>query len=211
MLFCTLLFSNVFFLRLFKVKECIKYLHHYGLNQQHLQITKIDSHLIQQSMKMVGFLFLMLVSFINQSFNSLFLFSLLVVQSKVTSPNDDDDNNIMTNSWIASPPLRRTDQSPSINRSLSPNTHHFNPIENLLIEHASMRKMRKNKIDIDRCCLGMSVYEQIASQARPRRHRKAVNDIKLDEQVEEIKTDDDDRSSVVLQVRLSIYFNRTLY
>jgi len=71
--------------------------------------------------------------------------------------------------------------------------------------------MRKNKIDIDPCCLGMSVYEQIASRTRPRRHRKAVNDIKLDEQVEEIKTDDDDRSSVVLQVRLSIYFNRTLY
>jgi hypothetical protein len=94
----------------------------------------------------------------------------------------DGDNNIMTNSWIASPPLMRTDQSPSINRSLSPNTHHFNPIENLLIEHASM-----------------SVYEQIASRSRPRRHRKAVNDIKLDEQVEEIKTDDDDRSSVVLQ------------
>jgi len=90
---------------------------------------------------MVGYLFLMLVSFINQSiFQFTFLFSLLVVQSKVTSPNDDDDdNNIMTNSWIASPPLRRTDQSPSINRSLSPNTHHFNPIENLLIEHASMR------------------------------------------------------------------------
>jgi len=53
----------------------------------------------------------------------------------------------------------------------------------------------------------MSVYEQIASQARPRRHRKAVNDIKLDEQVEEIKTDDDDRSSVVLQVRLSNYID----
>ncbi len=118
------------------------------------------------------------------------MFSLLVVQSKVNSPNDD---NIMTNSWIASPPLRRTDQSPSINRSLSPNTHHFNPIENLLIEHASM-----------------SVYEQIASRTRPRRHRKSVNDTKLDEQVEEIKTDDDDRSSVVLQVRLSIYFNITL-
>jgi len=155
----------------------------------------------------------MLVSFIDKSIVqfTFFLFSLLVVQSKVTSPNDDDDNNIMTNSWIASPPLMRTDQSPSINRSLSPNTHHFNPIENLLIEHASMRKIRKNKIDIDPCCLGMSVYEQIASRSRPRRHRKAVNDIKLDEQVEEIKTDDDDRSSVVLQVRLSIYFNRTLY
>ena len=46
---------------------------------------------------------------------------------------------MMTNRWIASPPLMRTDQSSSINRSSSPNTHHFNPIENLLIEHASMR------------------------------------------------------------------------
>ncbi|UJR31689.1 hypothetical protein I4U23_019170 [Adineta vaga] len=103
-----------------------------------------------------------------------------VVESNITSPNDK--NSIMTNSWIASPPLMRTDQSPSINRSSSPNTHHFNPIENLLIEHASM-----------------SVYEQIASRTRARRHRKTVNDAKLDEQVEEIRTDDDDdRSSVVL-------------
>jgi hypothetical protein len=61
--------------------------------------------------------------------------------SKVTSPNDND-NSIMTNSWIASPPLMRTDQSPEINRSSSPNTHHFNPIENLLIEHASMKEIR---------------------------------------------------------------------
>lgn len=93
----------------------------------------------------------------------------------------------MTNSWIESPPIMRTDQSPSINRSSSPNIHHFNPIENLLIEHASM-----------------SVYEQIASRTRSRRHRKTVNDNKLDEQAEEIEDDDedddDDRSSVVLQV-----------
>ncbi len=55
----------------------------------------------------------------------------------------------MTTSWLASPPLMRTDQSPSINRSSSPNTHHFNPIENLLIEHASMKKKSKiNKIHI---------------------------------------------------------------
>ncbi len=33
----------------------------------------------------------------------------------------------MTNSWITSPPLIKTDE----------NIHHFNPIENLLIEHAS--------------------------------------------------------------------------
>jgi phosphopantothenoylcysteine synthetase/decarboxylase len=120
--------------------------------------------------------------------------------SKVTSPNDNN-NSIMTNSWIASPPIMRTDQSPSINRSSSPNTHHFNPIENLLIEHASM-----------------SVYEQIASRTRSKRHRKTVNDNKLDEQVEEVKDDDndddddddddDDRSSVVLQVRLSIQINK---
>jgi len=55
----------------------------------------------------------------------------------------------MTNSWIASPPLMRTDQSISINRSSSPNTHHFNPIENLLIEHASMRNMKKKLILIN--------------------------------------------------------------
>ncbi|CAF1084818.1 unnamed protein product [Rotaria sp. Silwood1] len=105
--------------------------------------------------------------------------------SKVTSPNDL--NSIMTNSWIASPPLMRTDESLFINRPLSPTTHHFNPIENLLIEHASM-----------------SVYEQIASRTRSKRHRKTVNDNLLDEQVEEVKDDggdddDDDRSSVVLQ------------
>jgi hypothetical protein len=103
--------------------------------------------------------------------------------SKVTSPNDND-NSIMTNSWIASPPLMRTDQSPEINRSSSPNTHHFNPIENLLIEHASM-----------------SVYEQIASRTRSKRNRKTGNDNQLDEQVEDDNDvdDDDDRSSVVLQ------------
>ena len=53
----------------------------------------------------------------------------------------------------------------------------------------------------------MSVYEQIASRTRTKRHRKAFNEQKLDEQVEEIKDgdqddedDDEDRSSVVLQV-----------
>ncbi|CAF1076065.1 unnamed protein product [Adineta ricciae] len=111
---------------------------------------------------------------------------ILVSDNVVVEPNttsSDDKNSIMTNSWIASPPLMRTDQSLSINRSSSPNTHHFNPIENLLIEHASM-----------------SVYEQIASRTRARRHRKTVNDTKLDEQIEGVKTDDDDdRSSVVLQ------------
>jgi len=106
--------------------------------------------------------------------------------SKITSPNDYN-NSIMTNSWIASPPLMRTDQSPSINRSSSPNTHHFNPIENLLIEHASM-----------------SVYEQIASRTRAKRNRKSANDDKLDEQVEGMDDDNDDddddgQSSVVLQ------------
>jgi len=57
----------------------------------------------------------------------------------------------------------------------------------------------------------MSVYEQIASRTRARRNRKTVNDNKLDEQVEEViddnDDDDDDRSSVVLQVRLSIQIN----
>ena len=53
----------------------------------------------------------------------------------------------------------------------------------------------------------MSVYEQIASRTRARRHRKTGNDTKLDEQVEGVKTDDDDdRSSVVLQVSFSIRF-----
>jgi len=105
--------------------------------------------------------------------------------SKVTSPHDN--NGLMTNSWIESPPTMRSGQSPSINRSSSPNIHHFNPIENLLIEHASM-----------------SVYEQIASRTRARRQRKTVNDNKLDEQAEDVEDededdDDDDRSSVVLQ------------
>ncbi len=55
--------------------------------------------------------------------------------------------------------------------------------------------------------LGMSVYEQIASRTRPKRNRKSVNGIKLDEQGEDDDDDededeeDDDRSSVVLQVR----------
>ena len=51
---------------------------------------------------------------------------------------------------------------------------------------------------------GMSVYEQIASRTRARRHRKMLNDDKLDEQVESVgpdDDDDDDRASVVLQVR----------
>jgi phosphopantothenoylcysteine synthetase/decarboxylase len=97
----------------------------------------------------------------------------------------------------------RTDHSPLINRSSSPNTHHFNPIENLLIEHASM-----------------SVYEQIASRTRSKRQRKIVNDNKLDEQVEgdnnnnddddEDEDDDDDRSSVVLQVRSLISINKPI-
>ena len=134
------------------------------------------------------------------SFSSL----ILGLPSKVNSPNDNC-NSIMTNSWIASPPLMRTDHSPSTQRSTSPNMHQFNPIENLLIEHASM-----------------SVYEQIASRTRAKRHRKTVNDIKLDEQIEGDQDhndnnnnnddddndadDDDDRSSGILQVRsLSIF------
>jgi hypothetical protein len=78
------------------------------------------------------------------------------------------DSPTMTNSWIASPPLIKTEES-------SMNVHHFNPIENLLIEHASM-----------------SVYEQIASKARHRRQRKIMNDNKLDEHTEEDEEEDDD-------------------
>ncbi len=44
----------------------------------------------------------------------------------------------MTNSWIASPPLIKTDDS-------SENVHHFNPIENLLIEHASKKFFSRRK------------------------------------------------------------------
>ncbi|CAF4727093.1 unnamed protein product, partial [Rotaria socialis] len=70
------------------------------------------------------------------------------VSTVAPTANDNNNNNIMTNSWVASPPLMRTGESSLINRASSPTTtHHFNPIENLLIEHASM-----------------SVYEQIASR-----------------------------------------------
>lgn len=68
-----------------------------------------------------------------------------VLVGKIHTTNDNDNHNnssLMTNSWLASPPLIRNDQSLSINRSSSPNTHHFNPIENLLIEHASMKNNR---------------------------------------------------------------------
>ncbi len=86
-------------------------------------------------MKMVGYLFQLLVSFI--IIIKINLMALFLVP-KLTSPNNDDG--VMANSWIESPPIMRTDQSPSINRSSSPNIHHFNPIENLLIEHASTKK-----------------------------------------------------------------------
>ncbi|CAF0904735.1 unnamed protein product [Adineta steineri] len=85
-------------------------------------------------------------------------------------------NNLMTNSWIASPPLIKNDES-------STNVHNFNPIENLLIEHASM-----------------SVYDQISSKTRNRRQKKIINDNKLDEQVEEVEEeggeDDDDEDDI---------------
>ncbi|CAF2895864.1 unnamed protein product [Rotaria sp. Silwood2] len=85
-------------------------------------------------------------------------------------------NNLMTNSWIEPVSVYKTDES-------SVHAHHFNPIENLLIEHASM-----------------SVYEQIASKTRNRRQRKPINDNKLDEQAEEVEEqdddDDDDRTSM---------------
>lgn len=49
------------------------------------------------------------------------------------------DTPVMNSSWIATPPLVKTDQS-------SEQIHHFNPIENLLIEHAS-----KNEMIYERC------------------------------------------------------------
>lgn len=103
----------------------------------------------------------------------------------------------MSNSWIAAPPLMKMEQSPS---STLPSTHQFNPIENLLIEHASM-----------------SVYEQIASRTRTRRQRKTISNLKLDEHIEGdnddddddvVVDDDDDRSSVILQVRY--FFKKTI-
>lgn len=39
----------------------------------------------------------------------------------------------MTNSWIEPLPSLKNDET-------STDVHHFNPIENLLIEHASMKK-----------------------------------------------------------------------
>ncbi|CAF1412179.1 unnamed protein product [Rotaria sordida] len=95
----------------------------------------------------------------------------------VVVPSSTKYNNSMTNSWIESLSLNKTDESPA-------HVHHLNPIENLLIEHASM-----------------SVYEQIASKTRNRRRRKSINDNnKLDGQAEEVEEqeddDDDDRTSM---------------
>jgi hypothetical protein len=95
----------------------------------------------------------------------------------------------MTNSWIASPPLVKTDESSSTN------VHHFNPIENLLIEHASM-----------------SVYEQIASKTR-NRCQKNITDNKLDEQTEEEgddDDDDDDKTSMNQYPNLTSIHHRTM-
>lgn len=119
--------------------------------------------------------------------------------SKIAPPlsNDEKDqtNTMMTISWIASPSSNGSDQPSSMDRASPPATHHFNPIENLLIEHASM-----------------SVYEQIASRTRPRRQRKTNLNSKLEEQASNIREDadeaeddehnddeddEDDRSSVV--------------
>lgn len=53
----------------------------------------------------------------------------------------------------------------------------------------------------------MSVYEQIASRQRSKRHRKVVQPNLLDEQIEDDgDDDDDDRSSVVLQVNFVYLF-----
>ena len=60
-------------------------------------------------------------------------------QTRVNIPNKNFPSNRifvrieqspMTNSWITSPPLTKPDE----------NIHQFNPIENLLIEHASEYK-----------------------------------------------------------------------
>lgn len=45
-------------------------------------------------------------------------------------------HNLMTNSWIEPLNSGKTDEP-------SATVHHFNPIENLLIEHASMNNERK--------------------------------------------------------------------
>ena len=110
------------------------------------------------------------------------------------------------------------DEFSEINKLPSTISHHFNPIENLLIEHASTREILIDFITIRICfhfCLGMSVYEQIASQTRSRQRRKLIDDDKLDEQSEEVEDDngddDEDRISVVYQVRLFIQFNRKFY
>lgn len=90
----------------------------------------------------------------------------------------------MTNSWIASPPLIKIDeQSPAV-------VHHFNPIENLLIEHASM-----------------SVYEQIALKVHQKKTSTSTN-----EQIEEDDDDDndDDESAPQQAPTLSIHQRLTL-
>ncbi|CAF1204180.1 unnamed protein product [Rotaria sp. Silwood1] len=91
-----------------------------------------------------------------------------VFVSDTVIPSSIKSNNSMTNSWIEPLSIQKTDE-------LQTHVHHFNPIENLLIEHASM-----------------SVYEQIASKTRNRRQKKFVNDYKLDEQIEDVEEQDDD-------------------
>ncbi len=87
-------------------------------------------------MKIVGFLFLIWVNInLNQIFRIQFF---IMIDSSVMKNNNN--NNVMTNSWIASPPLIKHDES-------SINVHHFNPIENLLIEHASMKNDFSKTID----------------------------------------------------------------
>ncbi|CAF1151720.1 unnamed protein product [Adineta ricciae] len=80
-------------------------------------------------------------------------------------------NTIMTNSWIATPPLIKNDAS-------TMNVHHFNPIENLLIEHASM-----------------SVYEQIASKAANKRQKSTVH--KMDEEIDNDEDEDEDERTFI--------------
>lgn len=75
--------------------------------------------------------------------NTMIYYSLLkILVSKIAPPlsNDEKDqtNTMMTISWIASPSSNGSDQPSSMDRASPPVTHHFNPIENLLIEHASL-------------------------------------------------------------------------
>ena len=105
----------------------------------------------------------------------------------------------MTNNWIELLSLYKIDKSPV-------NVFHFNPIENLLIEHASMKNKRKRLLKIRFFPLDMSGYDQIASRTGNKRRLKFNNDTKINKPAEQVKEredddDDNDRTSVNYQVR----------